>query len=123
MNEFGKMLPTRLAQVIPLKGDTKSSAQYAPRLPVAPNDRGRFGARDSVEQMLTTASRSRVRRAFVKTLRQSPAPALPAVEESAPLAGLHHYHREHERHDPAGLPQREALAGRADGAAGRALRC
>ena len=90
MNEFGKMRPTRLAQVIPLKGDTKSSAQYAPRLPVARNDRGGFGARDPIEQVLTTAGRSRATRAFVMTLRQSPAPALPADKECA----QHPVHRE-----------------------------
>ena len=83
MNEFDKMRPSRLAQVFPLKNDTESSAQYAPQLPIAPNDLRRFGVRDPIGQMLKTASRSRARRAFVKTLRQSPAPALPADEECA----------------------------------------
>jgi hypothetical protein len=35
----------------------------------------------------------------------------PPAQGPAPLSGLHQHHREHERHDPAGQPQREALAG------------
>ena len=36
---------------------------------------------------------------------------------AAPLARVHQRHREHERHHPAGLPQRQTLAGCHDGAA------
>ena len=36
---------------------------------------------------------------------------------ATPLARVHQRHREHERHHPAGLPQRQTLAGCQDGAA------
>jgi hypothetical protein len=39
------------------------------------------------------------------------------AQGTAPLSGLHQHHREHERHHPAGQPQREALAGCLDGLA------
>ena len=39
------------------------------------------------------------------------------AQGAAPLSGLHQHHREHERHHPAGQPQREALAGWLDGLA------
>src|SRR5487761_1928904 len=39
------------------------------------------------------------------------------TRRTAPFPGLHQYHREHERHGPACLPQREALARRRDGPA------
>ncbi len=84
----------------------------------APFDKLRVRAPDREPRPKAGARRARRRREHPRRARRDPdrEPPRPA-HATAPLARLHQHRREHERHHPTRLPQRQTLARCQDGAA------